>query len=260
MTPVQTMIADLERWIENASAAIHSLRSFSSAFRSVDGLSCENCPSDQANFRTGFEVALCDACAEQLSAANTQPTQTAPESQSVAKGLHAGRKTKRQHRVATAKKGGASVGSLHGRLVDILRDAGEPMAFAQLLAQAKAPKLSVRLALKELAADGKVLATGNTTTRRFALVRGRKAAAAPVAPSEPVTAAPARMHYAGDVIDQALRSGDVLDKRAMLEVARKHFPLVEIADIESHLKLRVSEGGIERMAGARGDVYRAVRS
>jgi hypothetical protein len=180
----------------------------------------------------------------------------APKSQAATKGADAGSKTKHQRRAATAKAVGASVGSLHGRLVDILRDAGEPMAFAQLLAQAKAPKLSVRLALKELASDGKVLATGNTTTRRFALVRGRKAAAVPPSQSQPVTSVPARM---GDAIDQALRKGSALDKRALLEAARKHFPLVEMSHVEAHLKLRLSEGTIERMPGAVGDVYRAVQ-
>jgi hypothetical protein len=64
-------------------------------------------------------------------------------------------------------------GSVHGRVLDILREHGA-MRPALIVKAANAPDWQVRLACKELAADGKIIATGATINKTYAL-KGRAA-------------------------------------------------------------------------------------
>lgn len=69
-----------------------------------------------------------------------------------------------------ATKRTPAANGLHARILDILREHGEPMRPAVVVIACKAKDWDVKLAAKELAADGKITITGATTDRRYALV------------------------------------------------------------------------------------------
>lgn len=258
MTQLQNMIVDLERWIGRAIVALEALRDLSSSFRSPDGQKCENCPNDQANFRPGYEVPLCDGCFDALltldrvAAAPTAPIKGESFVQTV-------------KRAATPKARRVDPNSLHAKVLDILREDGEPMKPIAIVKASKSPDWSVRLALKELASDGKIIAQGATVNRTFALA-GRKVLISAVVKGKRITeehvipdpAAPARavLAYAGEALDAALQPGHSLDKRELLAFARKTFPLTAMESVELHLKMRQDEGKVERIVTAAGDRFR----
>lgn len=76
---------------------------------------------------------------------------------------------------AAAKKGtrpADSSGALAGRLVEIIAEAGaDGISPADVVEQSKAPRLHARLALKELQADGQIVSTGATLSKRYRIAK-----------------------------------------------------------------------------------------
>lgn len=73
---------------------------------------------------------------------------------------------------AAPRRGQDKTGAMAGRVLEILRDAKAPMKPAQIVKAAKGPDWQVRLTLKELAADGQIVAAGATINKTFALAKG----------------------------------------------------------------------------------------
>jgi hypothetical protein len=69
----------------------------------------------------------------------------------------------------TVRRAPIPPGSVPSRILEILQEAGGPMKKAAIVEQARAKAYTVKLALKELVADGRIVADGATTARRYAL-------------------------------------------------------------------------------------------
>lgn len=70
-----------------------------------------------------------------------------------------------------------AAGSIPGRVLEIVGEFGEPVALRQILGAKHGAKEShIRQAVSSLVKSGHLVATGATTTRRYALARTGKAA------------------------------------------------------------------------------------
>lgn len=70
------------------------------------------------------------------------------------------------------RRGQDKTGATSGRILEILREAKGPMKPAAIVKAAKAPDWQVRLTLKELVADGQILAAGATINKTYTLAKG----------------------------------------------------------------------------------------